>query len=650
MNISENEIKIVELNTAVVGSGAAGFNAAVRLKQFGVNDVAIITEGVNMGTSRNTGSDKQTYYKLGMSGSDTDSPYDMASDLFAGMLMDGDNALCEASLSVRCFMNLCELGVEFPTNRYGEYVGYKTDHDPHARATSVGPLTSKMMTEALEKKANELGVKIYDSSLVVCVITDPDSKKVCGLLALNTNETKESKNLFTLYNCKNVIYATGGPAGMYADSVYPECHTGASGVAFKAGAKGKNLTEWQYGLASLHPRWNVSGTYMQVLPRFVSVDENGNEYEFLSDFFKDKYEALSMVFLKGYQWPFDCRKVILGSSVIDLLVYNEKVLKNRRVYLDFRKNPFGFKNLDYEKLDKSACDYLRNAESCFGTPIERLNHMNSPAIDLYKEKGVDLNTEMLEIALCAQHNNGGISVDMWWQTNVEGFFAVGEAAGTHGVYRPGGSALNSGQVGSLRAAQYISENRLGNPLNANEFLKFAKKDLKETFELCDKLFENDNNVYEKLSQARRLMSENGGAIRDVKRISDALLKTQKSISNFADSVGVCDVVQLADAFRLKDTLISQYVYLSAMKEYAENGGVSRGSYICCDSDGVLRDGLDNSFRFSKPEENRIPGKIQEIEYQNGKCLVTYRDIRPIPESGGFFENVWRDYRKNKNIY
>ena len=43
----------------VVGTGAAGYNAACRLRELNKN-VAIVTEGVLTGTSRNTGSDKQT--------------------------------------------------------------------------------------------------------------------------------------------------------------------------------------------------------------------------------------------------------------------------------------------------------------------------------------------------------------------------------------------------------------------------------------------------------------------------------------------------------------------------------------------------------------------------------------------------------------
>lgn len=88
----ENEIfragnytaKVVRCNTAIVGSGAAGFNAADRLWQLGQHDIVLVTENRVGGTSRNTGSDKQTYYKLTLSGGDPDSVREMADTLFAG--------------------------------------------------------------------------------------------------------------------------------------------------------------------------------------------------------------------------------------------------------------------------------------------------------------------------------------------------------------------------------------------------------------------------------------------------------------------------------------------------------------------------------------------------------------------------------------
>ena len=144
-----------EIHTVVVGSGAAGLNAADRLFQYGVRDLALVTENMNWGTSRNTGSDKQTYYKLSLAGDAPDSVRKLAQVLYDGGCVDGEHALCEAALSCQGFFKLVELGVPFPHNAYGEYVGYKTDHDPNDRGTSVGPYTSRYMTEKLEQAVRE---------------------------------------------------------------------------------------------------------------------------------------------------------------------------------------------------------------------------------------------------------------------------------------------------------------------------------------------------------------------------------------------------------------------------------------------------------------------------------------------------------------
>ena len=633
-------MKIFKFDCVVIGTGAAGYNAACRLKQDGKN-VCIVTEATGCGTSRNTGSDKQTYYKLGLGGDSPDSVRAMAQNLFEGGSVDGDNALCEAALSVRSFMNLCELGVAFPVNRYGEYVGYKTDHDPFARATSAGPLTSKFMTEALQKNAEKLGVDVLSGYLAVKILKKDGA--VCGLLCIE----KQSGELVA-FRTGNIIMCTGGPAGIYADSVYPECHTGSTGLALTAGAKAQNLTEWQYGLASINPRWNVSGTYMQVLPRFVSVDSEGNEYEFLLDYFDDIYEALSLVFLKGYQWPFDSRKVLNGSSVIDLLVYRECVLKKRRVYLDFTKNPFSLENIDYEKLSSEAYEYLYKAEATFGSPIERLLKMNSPAVDLYKGKGLDITKEYLEIALCAQHNNGGIAVDKWWQTNIKGLFAAGECAGTHGVTRPGGSALNAGQVGSLRAAQYVSAcpNKVVCEKEFNIVLAESEKRINAEI---GKVLKNGDNVDEYIKDAQRRMSDNAAAIRNKEKMSATLSKTNNILAALCDNVGVSDTSKLYIYYKLKDILVTQTAVLTSLIDYSDTVGDTRGSSLYFDEKGELREGLEEIFRFTG-EKGDARKKVQETVLCEDGFTSSWRNVRPIPEDDDFFENVWRQYRENKNIY
>ena len=182
---------------------------------------------------------------------------------------------------------------------------------------------------------------------------------------------------------------------------------------------------------------------MQVLPRVYSTESDGSdEKEFLMDFFNDVHDMLSKLFLKGYQWPFDVRKVADGSSIIDILVYLESC-KGRRVFLDYRTNPVSGA-FDYKSLLPEARAYLEKAGACFGTPIERLAHMNQPAIDFYRDKGVDLYTQPLEIALCAQHNNGGLGIDCWWQTNVKSLFAVGEVHPCSAIYCGALSGRGSG--------------------------------------------------------------------------------------------------------------------------------------------------------------------------------------------------------------
>ncbi len=111
--IKDCEIPLYVTDVAIVGSGTAALNGAVHLKKSGVKNVTLVTQKLGGGTSANTGSDKQTYYRVNPTGS-SDSVMEMAHDLFNGHCMHGDIALVEASLSSREFYHLVEAGVPFP--------------------------------------------------------------------------------------------------------------------------------------------------------------------------------------------------------------------------------------------------------------------------------------------------------------------------------------------------------------------------------------------------------------------------------------------------------------------------------------------------------------------------------------------------------
>ena len=641
----------------IIGSGAAGFQAALRLYQNGERDLAIITENIKSGTSRNTGSDKQTYYKLTLSGNDADSVRNMAEDLFAGQCVDGDQALCEAALSARCFFALTELGVPFPCTEHGEFMGYKTDHDRGRRATSAGPYTSKLMTEALERSVKEKQILILDQMQAIQILTYMNQVK--GILCLDKNI--HSEPAYKIIWCKNVILATGGPAGMYHDSVYPVSQTGSTGMAFEAGASGKNLTEWQFGMASLNPRWNVSGTYMQVLPSFISTDQDGNdEKEFLLDYFNELPDLLSMVFLKGYQWPFDVNKIFGGSTVIDLLVYQETVLKKRRVFLDYRVNPGNLekdRDLPYASMIPEAKEYLSQAGACFGTPIERLKHMNEPAILFYQDHHVDLFKERLEIAVCAQHNNGGLSTNHLWETNLSGLYAIGEVCASHGVTRPGGTALNAGQVGAVRAAEGIF---LKKRTHMKEASPSTESGIKERLRIqaLDRIrlsehAEGNCPLSELWINASKRMSAAAGMIRNQVQMETALKETEDDICQFMQKAKSPSVSQLSLFYKLYDMLLSQKMYLFTMLDYAKAGGGSRGSALYTDSTGELP-GFPGCQTFGELYRCRLDQKmhgqeVQEVTLKEGTPSASRRPVRPLPDVDYFFENQWRIYRERMGM-
>lgn len=621
-------MKTLSFDAVVIGSGCAGYNCADRLWELGVKNIAVITEGRLCGTSRNTGSDKQTYYKLSLAGDTPDSVREMAQTLFDGGAMDGDIALAEAANSARCFLKLVGLGVPFPTNEVGEFVGYKTDHDPACRATSIGPYTSKKMTEALENAVRAKGIPILDGLQVVRILTD--GGKTVGLLALPKSDPSDLVAVQT--SC--VVLATGGPAALYRDSVYPESHTGSSALALRAGATFQNLSEWQYGLASVDFRWNVSGTYQQVLPRYVSIDEKGVEREFLLPCFKSPAEMLKNCFLKGYEWPFDVRK-LHGSSVIDLLVYRETVVLGRKVYLDFTKDPTGLEN-GFEGLDPVCYTYLKNSDALCPLPIERLARMNPGAISLYAEHGIDLRKVPLRIAVCAQHHNGGVGVDVRWQTDVTGLYAAGEAAGTFGVFRPGGSALNSTQVGSLRAAEHIARRADRSP--SPRFAEIAGREAENIRTWLAAMRGKTSTVAAMREQYQSCMSRSFAFLRDPADMKRAKRRLEQWKADFRTDNQWSSAHDLPHLFKNSEILDMAIAVADAMIFAAERYG-SRGSALVGENCDPLS---------PDPVPEREEGRKEVLltrSGQTGAPISSARPVRPIPERELWFETAWKTYRE-----
>lgn len=455
---------------------------------------------------------------------------------------------------------------------------------------------------------------LLDETAAIRIVTE--NNRAVGVIALQKNGS--SYRLLPI-QAKYIIAATGGAATVYKNTVYPDSQAGAFGLLADAGCKFCNLTEWQYGIASLGVKWNLSGSYQQVIPTYYSVDENGNKTEFLNSVFKNAAQVCNHIFLTGYQWPFDSKK-IHASSQIDLAVSREKA-KGRRVYMDYRNNPEGF---DFKNLSDTAKEYFLSAGADGKTPFDRLSKLNPQAIAFYKGKGIDLSEQPLEIAVCAQHINGGADVDLNWQTSVENLFAVGEIAGTFGIYRPGGSALNSTQVGALRAAEYISRSKAH---FADDYLIYkALWDESDYIEKC-------RNCLNDMVDFSEIMSIYAAENRNINEISDLKDKLKKQCDLKYYYLNDENYEMVLHLYRYRDTLRTQLMLCCAFADVLPETG-SRGGAMC-------------TYNGVPIEENESYRDFAVMtDYGNKSCFVPLRKVSNLNYS---FEAEWNRFNSERGI-
>ncbi|EIP8353110.1 FAD-binding protein [Salmonella enterica] len=653
VTIDNMNYPVWQADALVVGTGAAGLRAAVELQRR-EQSVLLATAGLYMGTSACSGSDKQTLFTAATAGSG-DNFTKLAEALASGGAMDRDTAYVEAVGSLHTLGGLQYLGLELPEDRYGAILRYQTDHDEAGRATSCGPRTSRLMVKVLLEEVKRLGIPLLTSATIIKLLHQRDEfgvDRVAGAILATGSRTWNPSGL-AIVTAPNVVLATGGPGELYRDSVYPHKCFGSLGLALEEGITLANLTESQFGIGT--PRsafpWNLSGTYVQVIPYIYSVDSEGNEHNFLADYYRTTQELASNIFRKGYQWPFHATRVLdFGSSLLDMAVAYEQQL-GRSVYMDFLRNPEpvpGDLPFSLKRLDEDVQAYLANNDALASLPIERLQRMNPLSIALYKMHGHDLAQEPLQFAMNNQHMNGGIEVDIWGQTSLPGCFAVGEVAGTHGVTRPGGAALNAGQVFAVRLARYIAEaGWRGKNGGVEELVTAPLMQINATIHqaLHNAAGRPLSSLREEI-QAR--MSDYAGFICHVENIRQAAQDARNLLASLShDALSIQHLAEIPGLFMWRQQTLASAAILTMLEEFIAAGGGSRGARIILDPQGsclpLTRHGPFSQWRF-RPEREEDKNTKLTIHYQEKKFIFNQKPLRNLPDlKDNYFEKNWPDF-------
>ena len=603
------------------------------------------------GTSACSGSDKQTLHTANTAGRGDDFRA-LADALGAGGAMDEDTAYVEAVGSARALSSLQFMGLPIPQDRLGGVLRYQTDHDEVGRATSCGPRTSRLMVQVLTREAIRLDIPIFNHTTGVRLLVAPEREpRAVGVLTI-APKRRTTDNPFGLvvFLSGTVVIATGGPGELYRDSVYPRHCFGSLGIALEAGIEAVNLTESQFGIGT--PRdnfpWNLSGTYVQCMPYIFSRDARGNERNFLADYYRTTQELASNIFRKGYQWPFHATRMLdFGSSLLDLAVFRETQAR-RKVFMDFKRNPLpvpGDAEFSLDRLDDDVWAYLANSGALLETPLDRLRKMNPLSIELYKRYKYDITRDPLEFAINNQHMNGGLAVNTWGETNLAGCYAVGEAAGTHGVTRPGGAALNAGQVFGTRCAEHIASRR--KPRDATEPDESTVEEA-----VAGVLDALRNGSALKATAIRKevhdRMSDHAGILCNAKDVS-AAAEEAHALNESIRQQGIAfdGANEALRALQWRQSAIASEAVLATLAFYLERGGGSRGARTICAPDGdrtpETRSGPLNEVRFvSERDEDR---RVQiHVRFRDGKFVCERQPIRQRDRDyRPFFERDWPDY-------
>jgi hypothetical protein len=230
-------------------------------------------------------------------------------------------------------------------------------------------------------------------------------------------------------------------------------------------------------------------------------------------------------------------------------------------------------------------------------------------------------------------------------------------AGTHGVKRPGGAALNAGQVGGLRAAEYITH------VYSSDLPALAGAGKAATAALRRALGQVRNMLSAKaaprpedvLAEIGTRMTRYAAHIRSTGTIGAALAAAEAQYRRICKGgIRAASAAGLPAAIQARQQCLTQVAMLYAIAQMLQRGAGSRGSHCVLDESGQemhprLIDPDTRKPYKAKPENQALRDHILVVRYRNERELFTCRDERPrpIPDRDIAFELAWREYRENR---
>ncbi len=408
----------IDVSVLVIGAGAAGARSAITLAEQGVDNVLVLGK-------RGHGDAHTTWARGGINGAlGTHDPEDnwavhAADTLNEGhFLNDPEKVETVAKQMPDRLRELDEWGMEYSRTDDGEIDQRFFGAQSFRRTAFAGDHTGESMLTTLVDRAQELEILYRENVMITKLLSDGEA--VHGAMGFDMDSGD-----FVVFNAGNVVLAAGGYAAIYNRHTSRNDENNGDGpaLAYDAGAELMDMEFVQFhptGMAvdEADPDWEPwSGRLVTEAVR----GEGGRLYNSAGERFMERYSPDQM--------ELDARDVV--ARAIAKEIAEGRGTDTGGVYLDISHRDAAFIQ-------------------------ERLPRMYERFDDL----GVDMAAEPVEVAPTSHYGMGGVAVDEYGETSVDGLFAIGETmAGVHGANRLGGNSLAEtvafGAVTGDRVAQQV---------------------------------------------------------------------------------------------------------------------------------------------------------------------------------------------------
>jgi len=550
-------------NVLVIGTGAAGYRAAIAATQAGVQALML---------GKRARLDAHTVLASGgiSAALGTRDPEDSWEQHFADTVREGyflgHPRLVEimARESPDAVLELAAWGCEFARTESGELDQRFFGAHRWRRTCYAGDFTGRAIMRTVAAKAAELGIRVEEDQYVSRLLV---ADGTCfGALAFDLHTGGR-----TVHLADAVILATGGHTRIWrrSSSRRDENYGDGMRLALDAGCRLMDMELVQFHPTGMVFPEEAAGTLVTEAVRA----EGGRLYNAVGERYMERYDPVRL----------------------ELSSRDRVALANYTEIVQGRGGPHGGVFLDITHRDK---DYI----------CEKLPRMYRQFVEWQM---LDISREPMEVAPTAHYTMGGIVVDPETHaTNVPGLYAAGECVGgLHGANRLGGNSLGEALISGRRAGEAAAAFAL-----EGEVFVRSRRAINEGLDELDALTRPGAELARPLQRRLRdVMWERCGVVRDENGLREGLRELAALRATAADvdvRPGAEGWTDLAHALDLRAGLaVAEATLRGAIERRETRGAHNRADFP--DLDPALQVNFYVDARMD-PWSEPVPGVPDEL--------------------------------------